>query len=109
MSEPGYITIPLDAADRKHRDSGGGGGGVGGGAAVAGDGSESTRTPRRAAVDRWKFGRSSNRKHLSPVVVSRTLHGILGRIEVASVGTEHEFRLLPFAMENDRSPVTGSY
>jgi len=78
MTPPGYVIIPLDA-DVK------------------------TAT---AAKDDWRFGRSRDHTHLSPVAVSRTLHKLVRR--VLKTHPDH-WRVLPFEMTSDRSPVAGKY
>lgn len=99
MSDPGYVKIPLNAVDKSVTS-------FGQQTAAAAATAEAGASPRRPA-DPWKFGRSANKKFLSPVAVSRTMHMLLQRVATSSIDTENEFRLLPFAMETNRSPIVG--
>jgi len=75
MTSPGYVTIPLPQ-----------------------DGEDNS-----SSAD-WRFGRSRDRSHLSPVRVSRTLYSLVRR--VLKTYTQ-PWTILPFSMEAGRSPVTG--
>jgi len=55
--------------------------------------------------DRWRFGWSRDRSHLSAVTVSRTLYSLVRRV----LRTHLEpWKVLPFDMEAGRSPIAGS-
>jgi len=57
-----------------------------------------------AANAHWRFGWSRDHTHLSPVTVSKTLHTLVRRV----LKTQPErWKVLPFDMEADRSPVAG--
>ena len=106
MADPGYVTIPLSAeAGAVKPTSTGSSSSSGPGMAAAGG------SPRRSATaaDRWKFGRSADKKFLSPVVVSKTMYKLMERIANGSTATENEFHLLPFTMASNRSPIVGQY
>jgi len=94
MADPGYVTIPLNSpADEKP--------------AAVGGSSSSAPGPSVAAADRWKFVRSADGKFLSPLAVSRTMYRLMERVAHGSIDTDDEFRLLPFQMESNRSPIVG--
>ena len=53
----------------------------------------------------WRFGRSRDQSHLSPVRVSKTLHKLVQR--VLRTHLDERWKVLPFDMEANRSPVAG--
>ena len=96
MSEPGYVIIPIvDPSDATTH--------LADPATTSGAAPIAPGPNRPKRGDRWRFGRSADGGHLSPVAVARTMHGLVTRVSKASTGTDNEFGVMPFTM----SPITG--